>query len=110
MRARFVLWDLDGAPVTIEELRAYLAAESVDAFAEVEGLLFKSWVADGETNRWGAFYLWASAEAAAQPLPSRARELIGKDPDLAWNFDVEATVQGPGAPSDLARLGLAFEG
>lgn len=109
MRARIVLWNLDGAPVTIEDLRTYLAAESVDAFARVEGLLFKSWVADRESNRWGAFYLWASAEAAAQPLPSKARALIGRDPDVAWNFDVEATVQGPGAPKDLARLGLAFD-
>jgi len=30
------------------------------------------------TERWGAVYLWESAEAAAQELPSRARELIRK--------------------------------
>ncbi len=50
--------------------------------------------------------MWESAEAADQPLPSRARELIGKDPDLADAFDVEATVS---VASELARLGLALE-
>lgn len=109
MFVRIVLWDLNGTPATIESLRAYLGAESVDAFAGVEGLLFKAWVSDSERNLWGAVYLWESRAAATQELPSRARELIGKGPDSAQELDLEATTEGVhGAPS-LSRLGLAFE-
>ena len=60
----------------------------------MEGLRFKAWISDEATDRWGAVYLWESAEAAAQELPSRARELIGKAPDIAEDFDIEATIEG----------------
>ena len=46
------------------------------------------------TERWGAVYLWESREAAEQELPSRARELIGKDADIGEEFDIEATIEG----------------
>jgi hypothetical protein len=106
---RIVLWSLAESKTTIAELRRYLRDESVDQFAEVPGLRFKAWISDETTERWGAIYLWESAEAAAQELPSRARELIGKDPDLGEEFDVEATIEGDFAVSALSRLGLAFE-
>ena len=109
MVARIVLWNLGDSKTTIEELRRYLRDESVDAFAEVDGLRFKAWISDAAGERWGAFYLFESLEAAEQPLPSGARELIGKDPDLAENFDLEATVEGRYADEELSRLGLAFE-
>lgn len=105
MVVRFVLWSLADSDTTIEELRAYLRDESVDQFAQVRGLLFKAWIADEATERWGAVYVWESREAAEQPLPSRARELIGKDPDIAEVFDVEATVS---VAEQLARRGLAL--
>jgi hypothetical protein len=107
--ARIVLWSLGDSKTTIEELRRYLRDRSVDAFAEVEGLRFKAWISDPAGERWGAFYLFESLEAAEQPLPSGARELIGKDPDIAENFDLEATVEGRYADEELSRLGLAFE-
>jgi putative monooxygenase ydhR len=106
---RFVLWSLADSKTTIEELRRYLRDESVDAFEEVPGLRFKAWISDEATDRWGAIYLWESAEAAQQELPSRARELIGKDPDIGEDFDVEATIEGEYAFEQLSRLGLAFE-
>ena len=106
MVVRFVLWSLADSTTTIEELRDYLRDESVDAFAEVRGLLFKAWIADEATDRWGAVYVWESREAADQPLPSRARELIGVDPQIAEVFDVEATVS---VSEQLARRGLAFD-
>lgn len=109
MIARIVLWSLADSKTTIEELRRYLRDEAVDAFAEVEGLRFKAWISDPAGERWGALYLFESVEAAEQPLPSRARELIGKEPDLAENFDLEATVEGLYADEELSRLGLAFE-
>ena len=94
---------------TVGELRRYLRDESVDAFEDVEGLRFKAWISDEVTERWGAVYVWESAEAARGELPSRARELIGKDPDLAEEFDVEATIEGRFEIGELSRRGLAFE-
>ena len=110
MLVRIVLWNLADSMTTIAELRRYLRDESVDAFADVRGLRFKAWISDEATDRWGAVYLWESREAASQELPSRARELIGKDPDIAEEFDVEATIEGRYAVDELSRLGLAFEG
>jgi hypothetical protein len=106
---RIVLWSLADSKTTIGELRRYLRDESVDLFAEVPGLRFKTWISDETTERWGAVYLFESAEAAQQALPSRARELIGKEPDLVEEFDVEATIEGRFEEDELSRLGLAFE-
>jgi Putative mono-oxygenase ydhR len=103
---RFVLWNLADSLTTIGELRRYVRDESVAEFEHVPGLLFKAWISDEITERWGAVYVWESAAAAEQQLPSRARELIGKDPDIAEVFDVEATVS---VAEELSRLGLAFE-
>ncbi len=109
MLVRLVLWNLADSKTTIAELRRYLVDEAVDAFEEVPGLRFKAWVSDEATERWGAVYLFESAEAAEQELPSRARELIGKEPDLVEVFDVEATIEGRFAIEELSRQGLAFE-
>jgi hypothetical protein len=106
---RLVLWNLADSKTTIGELRRYLRDESVDAFSEIRGLRFKAWISDEATERWGALYVWESAEAARGELPSRARELIGKEPDIAEEFDVEATVEGVFEIEELARRGLAFE-
>jgi hypothetical protein len=103
---RLVLWSLADSDTTVEELRDYLRDESVDAFqSDVRGLLFKAWISDESSDRWGAIYVWESREASEQPLPSRASELIGKDPDLVEVFDLEATVS---VAEQLRRLGLAF--
>ena len=109
MIVRLVIWNLADSMTTIEELRRYLRDESVDTFEEVPGLRFKAWFSDAVTERWGAVYLWESREAADQELPSRARELIGKDPDIGEEFDVEATIEGAFAVEELSRRGLAFE-
>jgi hypothetical protein len=109
MVLRLVLWNLADSKTNIAELRRYLRDESVDEFAEVEGLRFKAWVSDEASERWGAIYLWESAEAAEQTLPSRARELIGKDPEIGETFDIEATIEGRYALEELSHRGLAFE-
>jgi hypothetical protein len=106
---RLVIWNLADSMTTIEELRRYLREESVDQFEEVPGLRFKAWFSDEVTERWGALYLWETEEAARQELPSRARELIGKDPDIGEEFDLEATIEGRFEIEELSRLGLAFE-
>ncbi len=109
MIVRFVLWNLADSQTTIAELRRYLRDESVDAFEDVEGLRFKAWVSDEVTERWGAFYVWESQEASRQELPSQARELIGREPDVVEEFDLEATIEGRFGTEELSRLGLAFE-
>jgi hypothetical protein len=106
---RIVLWNLADSKTTIEELRRYLRDESVDAFEDVPGLRFKAWISDEVSERWGAVYLWESREDAEQELPSRARELIGKEPDIGEEFDVEATIEGQFLVQALSRRGLAFE-
>ena len=106
MIVRFVLWNLADSKTNIEELRRYLRDEAVDGFDGVPGLLFKAWISDEVTERWGAVYVWEARDAAEQPLPTRARELIGKDPEIAEVFDLEASVS---VAPQLARLGLAFE-
>ena len=106
MLVRIVLWSLADSKTSVAELRRYLRDEAVDAFDELDGLLFKGWLSDETTERWGAVYVWESRAASEQPLPSRARELIGKEPDIAETFDLEATVS---ISSALAGLGLAFD-
>jgi len=110
MIVRLVIWNLADSKTTIEELRRYLREESVDQFEEVPGLRFKAWISDEATERWGAVYVWETEEAARQPLPGRARELIGKHPDIGEEFDVEAPIEGRFELEELSRLGLAFEG
>ena len=109
MLVRIVLWNLADSKTNVAELRRYLRDESVEAFSAVQGLRFKAWISDETTERWGAVYVWESREAARQELPSRARELIGKDPEIGEEFDVEATVEGRYALEELGRRGLAFE-
>ncbi len=109
MLVRFVLWNLADSKTTIAELRRYLKDESVDAFEKVPGLRLKAWISDEATERWGALYLWESRRAAEQAVPSRARELIGKDPDVGEEFDLEASIEGTYAIEQLSRRGLAFE-
>jgi hypothetical protein len=109
MVVRIVLWSLADSMTTIEELRRYLRDEAVDEFADVEGLRFKAWISDALGERWGAFYLFETREEADQVLPTGVRELIGKDPDVVEEFDLEATVEGRYVDEELSRLGLAFE-
>ena len=109
MIVRLVLWNLADSKTNIEELRRYLRDEAVESFDRLPGLLFKAWISDEATERWGAVYVWESREAAEQPLPTRARELIGKEPDIGEELDVEATIEGRFAVEELSRRGLAFE-
>ena len=106
MVVRFVLWNLADSKTNVAELRRYLRDEAVDSFERLPGLLFKAWISDALGERWGAIYVFESAEAAEQPLPSRARELIGKDPEIVEVFDLEASVS---IADQLTHLGLVFD-
>ena len=73
MLVRIVLWNLADSMTTIEELRRYLRDESVDEFAEVEGLRFKAWISDPLGERWGA----STCSNRARRLTSRCRSALG---------------------------------
>lgn len=109
MVVRIVLWNLADSMTTIEELRRHLQDESVYEHEEVEGLRFQAWISDPSGERWGSFSLFESRRAADAELPDRARELIGKQPDLVDEFDLEATAEGRYAHEEISRRGLAFE-
>jgi hypothetical protein len=107
--ARFVLWNLADSKTTIDELRRDLRDESVDAFEDAPGLRFQAWISDDTTDRWGVISFWETRAAAEQAVPNRALELIGKEPDVGEEFDVEATIEGAFELEELSRRGLAFE-
>ena len=91
---RLVLWNLADAQTTVAELRRHLADELARVPAEV-GLRLRAWISDEGTERWGAVELWESRAAAERSAVSRrVLELIGKNPEVGEEFDVEATVEG----------------
>ena len=102
MVIRLVIWSLADSLTNVGELRRYLRDEAVPAFERVPALLFKGWFSDEATERWGAVYVWASREASEQELPSRARELIGKNPDIVEIFD---NYDGNGNPATITHGG-----
>ena len=110
MIVRIALWNLADSMTTVAELRRHLRDESVDAFAGVDGLRLKLWLSDEGSERWGAVYLYETAEAAEQEQPGPEGELIGKPPDILEEFDLEASVEGRYLEEELSRRGLAFEG
>ena len=54
MIVSFVLWNLADSKTNVDELRRYLRDEAVDSFDGLPGLLFKAWISDEITERWGA--------------------------------------------------------
>jgi hypothetical protein len=106
---RIVLWSLTDSKTTIDELRRHLHDEWVDAAAEAPGLRFKAWISHEPSERWGTLELWESRQAAEREPPTRLRDVIGKDPELGEEFDVEATVEGQFVEQELSRRGLAFD-
>ena len=111
MIVRLVLWNLADSQTTIEELRRYLADESVDAFERGPGLALQGLdLGRGDRPLGRRLPLGVARGRPRRSCPSRARELIGKEPDIAEEFDVEATIEGRFDIDELSRLGLAFEG
>ncbi|MFJ8827536.1 hypothetical protein ACIREE_37990 [Streptomyces sp. NPDC102467] len=108
MHAVVVWWDLTGSGRTVAGLREFLRDEAVDRFTGTPGLVLKTWISDAAAERWGALFLWESAEAAAQPMPQRAAELIGRPPTVRLAFDVEATAEGVHTLASLSGHGLAL--
>jgi hypothetical protein len=72
---RLLLWNLADSMTTLEELRARLP----DAPN-------RTWISDESTERFGVIETW---EAEAEDFPREIRDLIGKAPEIAEQFDVE---------------------
>ena len=79
MVVRIVLWNLADSKTTIEELRRYLRDESVDEFAEVEGLRFKAWISDAPASAGAPS---TSSSRARRPTRS-CRDARGADREAA---------------------------
>jgi hypothetical protein len=106
MIVELAFWNLAESKTNVAELREWLRREGAEHFERTPGLLFASWLSDEVTERWGGIWIWESATAADQSVPSRAPELIGADPVIQEAFELEATA----SPAfELSRLGLAFE-
>jgi hypothetical protein len=73
---RLLLWNLSDSKTTLDELRARLP-EAPN----------RTWISDEATGRFGVVETW---DETPGDFPDEIRELIGKDPDIAEEFDVEA--------------------
>ena len=88
MFVQLVLWDLADSITNVGELRRALADEPDEGSP---GLRLRAWISDEGAERWGAISIWESREAADRSRDlERTRDLIGKDPVIGEEFDVEA--------------------
>jgi hypothetical protein len=72
---RLLLWNLSDSKTTLAELRTRLRYDQN-----------RIWISDELTERFGVIETW---DDAAGNFPEVIRELIGKDPEIAEEFDVE---------------------
>jgi len=73
---RLLLWHLADSKTSLEELRPRL-----------EPSPNRTWISDEATERFGAIETW---EDEPGDFPAELVELIGKDPEIAEEFEVEA--------------------
>ncbi|MER3412129.1 MAG: hypothetical protein C4305_07455 [Thermoleophilia bacterium] len=109
MLVRLLLWSLADAKTTLDELRRALRDEIVDETTNVPGLRLKLWISDEAGERFGVLELWESADLAVLPANARERELLGKDPEVGEEFDLEASIEGRFFEEELSRRGMALE-
>jgi hypothetical protein len=72
---RLLLWNLADSKMTLEKLRPRL-----------EQAPNRTWISDDTRERFGVVELWDGEPA---DFPSEIVELIGKEPEIAEEFDVE---------------------
>jgi heme-degrading monooxygenase HmoA len=79
MHVLVVNFELDG--VTEEEYRA-MCDELAPAFAEVPGLVAKTWLADSESNTYGGVYMWRGREDFEAFAASELAAGVAQHPNL----------------------------
>jgi hypothetical protein len=72
---RLLLWNLADSKTTLEELRPRL-----------EPSQNRTWISDGTTDRFGVVEMWDDEPGE---FPREILELVGKDPEIAEEFEVE---------------------
>jgi hypothetical protein len=72
---RLLLWNLADSKTTLEELRPRL-----------EQSTNRTWISDESTERFGVVETWDDEPGE---FPREIVDLIGKDPEIAEEFDVE---------------------
>ena len=110
MFALTVLWDLStGTRAGIDQLRTYIRDESLDKFRARKDLVQKVWISNSETNRWGAFYLFETREAAEEQARTVTKPEImtGIKPTVEL-FEVEAAVEGLHSGANIFTSGLVW--
>jgi hypothetical protein len=73
---RLLLWNLADSKTTLEELRPRLEASPN-----------RTWISDETTERFGVVERWDDEPGA---FPGEIVDLIGKEPEIAEEFDVES--------------------
>ncbi len=76
MIVRLLLWSLADSKTTLDELRPRLEAAPN-----------RTWISDESTERFGVIETWKGEPG---DFPPEILELIGKDPEIAEEFDVES--------------------
>jgi hypothetical protein len=74
---RLLLWNLADSKTTLDELRTRLEPDPS-----------RTWISDETGERFGVVELWDDDQSG--DFPAEIRDLIGKDPEIAEEFDVEA--------------------
>jgi hypothetical protein len=72
---RLLLWNLADSKTSLEELRPRL-----------EPAPNRTWISDETTERFGVVEIW---EEGPGEFPREIVDLIGKDPEIAEEFEVE---------------------
>lgn len=75
MIVRLLLWNLADSLTSLDELRTRLPDEPN-----------RTWISDEITERFGVIERW---DDEPEDFPQELLELIGKEPDVAEQFDVE---------------------
>jgi hypothetical protein len=72
---RLLLWSLADSKTSLDELRPRLTAQPNC-----------TWISDETTERFGVIELW---DGEPRDFPEELLDLIGKEPEIAEQFDVE---------------------
>jgi hypothetical protein len=72
---RLLLWNLADSKTSLDELRPRLEAAPN-----------RTWISDEVTERFGVVETW---DGQPEDFPQEILDLIGKEPEIAEQFDVE---------------------
>ncbi len=75
MIVRLLLWNLADSKTSLDELRPRLEASPR-----------RTWISDEATERFGVIEHW---DGEPDAFPQELLDLIGKEPEIAEEFDVE---------------------